>query len=93
LSVRVFKKTVYETNHFNVEKSLLRVNFQQTARLLLLDTFASSDPELTALFRELSTQCPSLFQTMLPRSEYTSLVKRKRMNFRLREIQGIRVPQ
>jgi hypothetical protein len=51
LSVRVFKKIVYQTNHFNVEKSLLlRENFQQTARLLLPDAFASSDPELTVLF-------------------------------------------
>lgn len=48
-------------------------NTRTTVRLLLMKAFQYSDPELTAMFQELYIKCPSLFDTMLPRSEIESL--------------------
>lgn len=67
---RWFKKAVYTTNFSNVEKLLLgRESVRQTARLLLLGAYDKSDPEISRTFRELSVECPSLFDLLLPKSE------------------------
>ena len=67
---RGFKKDVYTTNHSNVERLLLdKVNFRMTIRLLLLGAFDDTETDLTALIRNVQRTCPSLFQTLLPRSE------------------------
>lgn len=61
---------MYTTNHSNVEQALLNhENIQQTARLLLLDSFATSEPTLTRTFKDLREECPTLFERFLPRSE------------------------
>ena len=66
---------MYMTNHSNVERALLtKENVQLTVRLLLMNAFEHSDPELTKLFLELYSECPSLFKMWLPRSEVESLV-------------------
>jgi hypothetical protein len=53
-----------------VERVLLvRENISQTCRLLLLDAFKADEPKLTAMFHEIHHHCPSLFDTILPRSE------------------------
>ncbi|KAK3403030.1 hypothetical protein B0T20DRAFT_449951 [Sordaria brevicollis] len=71
---RYFKRRVYETNYSNVEKVLLmKVNFQQTARLLLLGSFREDDPELTTAMIDLSRQCPTLFDMVLSHSDRSDL--------------------
>jgi hypothetical protein len=61
---------VYNTNHTNIEKALLgRENMQQTVRILLNNGMQDTDAELSAVFQELQEQCPTLFDTLLPRSE------------------------
>jgi hypothetical protein len=51
---RWFKLIVYITNHSNIEKTMLaKENLRQTVRLLLLNAFYHSDPELTESFANL----------------------------------------
>ena len=52
---------------------LAKENMQQSVRLLLLNAFQHSDPELTTMFTELRTECPSLFTSILPRGERRGL--------------------
>ena len=67
---RESKKHVYSTNHSNVERQLLRrQNFQQTIRLILLKSFETSDPGLTALMLDIYQDAPTLFESLLPKSE------------------------
>lgn len=69
-SSRYFKTRVYETNYSNVEKILLmKVNFQETMRLLLQNAFQHDDPELTSEMLALYQQCPTLFNTVLSRTD------------------------
>lgn len=71
---RWFKKIVYNTNFSNVERLLLtRESLQQTIRLILLDAFQNSEPELTATIKDLYSKCPMLFESLLPRSERLEL--------------------
>ena len=61
------------TNHRDVVWALLsRENVAQTIRFLLLSTFRDSHPDITAFMLRLHSDCPSLFQTILPRSERLS---------------------
>jgi hypothetical protein len=61
---------VYFTNHQNVEKALLaRENLQQTVRLILSNAFADRDPGLTKLLQRMHLKIPSLFESLLPKSE------------------------
>lgn len=70
---RWFKKLVYTTNFTNVEKLLLsRESVRQTARLLLLGAYKMSEPEISHTFQELYVECPSLFDSLLPKSEQES---------------------
>ena len=48
---------------------LRKENFRQTLRLTLLGAFSDTEPELTTTLQELYQQCPTLFATLLPRSE------------------------
>ena len=67
---RKFKDEIYSTNHSNVEKALLsRENMRQTCRLILLNAFVGDESVLTQLFKELHQACPTLFESLLPRSE------------------------
>lgn len=71
---RWYKKIIYDTNHRNVERALLqRENVQQTVRLILANAFRRTDRELTELFYELYTECPSIFDPVLPLSERLGL--------------------
>ena len=71
---RYFKKIVYQTNHSNVEKTmLLKENLGQTVRLLLMDGFKQAEPKATQMIKEIHSCCPSLFTTLLPRSEQMQL--------------------
>ena len=61
---------MYETNYSNIEKVLLmKVNFQETMRLLLQNAFQHDDPELTAEMISLYQQCPTLFNKVLSRTD------------------------
>ena len=61
---------MYFTNHQNVEKALLaRENLQQTVRLILSNAFADRDPGLTKLLQRMHLKIPSLFESLLPKSE------------------------
>jgi hypothetical protein len=61
---------VYETNHSNVEKVLLsKVNMQMTTRLLLQNAFYHRDGDLTAQMNRLYGKCPTLFDSVLPRTD------------------------
>lgn len=67
---RWFKKKVYDTNHSGIEKLLLaKANMQMTIRLLLQDAFFHRDPELTMRMHALYNKCPTLFDSVLPRTE------------------------
>jgi len=67
---RWFKKKVYETNHSNVEKLLLaKINMQITIRLILRNGFYHKDGELTVLMNRLYNQCPTMFDSVLPRTD------------------------
>jgi hypothetical protein len=67
---RWFKKKVYETNHSNVEMVLLaKINMQITIRLILQNGFYHRDGELTALMNRLYNQCPTMFDSVLPRTD------------------------
>jgi len=69
-----FKKIVYQTNHRNVEKMLLsHESLQQSLRLILMDAYDSEEPKITSLVKSLYRKCPTLFNTLLPRSEQKSL--------------------
>lgn len=69
---RFFKQVVYNTNHQKVEKELLsKENMRLTLRLILANAFNHDEPQLTAFMNDLYTQCPTLFSTMLPKSEHT----------------------
>jgi hypothetical protein len=72
---RWFKQVVYQTNHRNIERLMLRKeSFRQTLRLLLLGAYTEEEPDTTAIVQELSRSCPSLFETLLPRSEIESQI-------------------
>lgn len=69
-----FKTRVYETNYSNVEKVLLmKVNFQETIRLVLRNAFKHDDPELTAEMLDLYQRCPNLFSKILSRADRNGL--------------------
>ncbi|KAI1485633.1 hypothetical protein F5X96DRAFT_674446 [Biscogniauxia mediterranea] len=71
---RYFKTRVYETNYSNVEKVLLmKLNFQETVRLVLRNAFLHDDPELTQEMMELYHKCPSLFSKVLSRADRNEL--------------------
>lgn len=71
---RWFKLIVYLTNHSKVEKTMLgKENLQQTIRLLLLNAFQHTDPELTESFAGLRDKCPALFASILPCAEQEQL--------------------
>jgi hypothetical protein len=58
---RWFKQVVYQTNHRNIERLMLRKeSFRQTLRLLLLGAYTEEEPDTTAIVQELSRSCPSL---------------------------------
>lgn len=70
---RRFKKWIYSTNYRNLEKDLLmKENLRQTLRLVLANGF-KEDEVATQLVKDIHKACPSLFATILPRSEQTSL--------------------
>ena len=52
---------------------LAKENLQQTVRLILLNAFKMTDPELTAFFKDMKPLCPNFFSTLLPRSEQEAL--------------------
>ncbi|KAI5291982.1 hypothetical protein KEM56_006405, partial [Ascosphaera pollenicola] len=45
------------------------MNFQETIRLVLLNTHEDADPELTAQMAELHRKCPTLFNRTLSHSD------------------------
>jgi hypothetical protein len=66
---------IYFTNHRNPEKDLLsKENLRQTLRLILANAFTDSeaDRKITAVVQDIFARCPSLFSTILPRSELGS---------------------
>ena len=83
---RYFKKIVYYTNHFNIEKTmLLRENLRQTVRLLLLNGFAYTEPKATQLIKNIHQSCSSFFMILLPRSEQM-LLEQNDSDFRMSAI-------
>ena len=71
---RWFKKVVYQTNHINVEKLLLEhERLRQSIRLLLMNTWRADEPQITSVVKDLYRKCPTLFDTLLSRSEQESL--------------------
>ncbi|RYC58953.1 hypothetical protein CHU98_g7247 [Xylaria longipes] len=67
---RWFKDRVFGSNYSNIEHVLLmKMNFQETLRLVLRGAFAYDDPELTAEMAELYQKCPSLFARVLSRAD------------------------
>jgi hypothetical protein len=67
---RQYKKEIYHTNYNHPERDLLnRESFQQTVRLLLLDSFKESDPELTMQIKHLHDICPDVLDSFLSHSE------------------------
>jgi hypothetical protein len=68
---RFFKKAVYTTNHSNIEKALLgRENLQQTVRILLNNGMHENDKDMSLLLQDIQKQCPTLFESILPKSEH-----------------------
>jgi hypothetical protein len=71
---RYFKRRVYETNYSNIEKVLLmKLNFQETIRMILRNAFLVTDPDLTAEIIALYQQCPHLFSRTLNRADRNEL--------------------
>ncbi|KAI1131426.1 hypothetical protein F5Y10DRAFT_262185 [Nemania abortiva] len=67
---RWFKDRVFGSNYSNIEHVLLmKMNFQETLRLVLRGAFAYDDPELTEEMAELYQKCPSLFARVLSRAD------------------------
>lgn len=65
---REFKKWIYSTNYRYLEKDLLtKENLRQTLRFLLADSIGNSIA--IQLVKDLYSQYPALFTTLLPRSE------------------------
>lgn len=71
---RKFKKQIFGTNYRNLEKDLLlKENLRQSLRFLLVGSF--DDKLATTLVKDLYTQCPALFSTLLLYLEAISLTK------------------
>ncbi len=51
----------------------MKINFQETIRLVLRNAFKHDDPELTAEIMDLYRQCPSLFSKVLSRVDRDKL--------------------
>lgn len=69
---RGFKKQIYTTNYRYPEKDLLiKENLRQTLRLILANRF-KEDEVATQLVKDIYSRCPTLFATVLLRSEQTS---------------------
>ena len=67
---RQLKSGILRTNHINPERDLLQqLNFEITLRLIIDGAFDHSYPEVARVFQDLRTNCPGLFDTVLPRSE------------------------
>ena len=65
---------MYETNYSNVEKVLLmKLNFQETLRLVIQNAFNRDDPDLTKEMLELYQDCHSLFSKVLSREDQNEL--------------------
>jgi hypothetical protein len=70
---RAFKKVIYTTNHQRPQRDLLHwENIRQTLRLVLTDSFAN-DAKITDVIKDIYAACPTLFSTLLPRSEQLTL--------------------
>ncbi|KAL9036395.1 MAG: hypothetical protein Q9180_004325 [Flavoplaca navasiana] len=70
---RYFKKVVYQTNHVNVERLLLEhENLRQSVRLLLLDAWPDEE-QVTAVMKDIYRKCPTLFESLVSKSEQDSL--------------------
>lgn len=68
---RGFKKQIYTTNYRHPEKDLLtKENLCQTLRLTLANRF-KEDEVATQLVKDIYSRCPTLFATVLLRSEQT----------------------
>ena len=71
---RWFKRVMYQTNHINVERLLLEhERLRQSIRLILIDTLKADEPQITAVVISLHRNCPTLFDTLLSRSDQQSL--------------------
>src|ERR1700712_858531 len=77
---RYFKKVIYTTNHRNVEMVLLRKeSIRQTLRLLIASGFREDkDAAITQCLQELHLEIPSLFASLLPRSEQEAFKEKGR---------------
>ena len=65
---------VYQTNHINVERLLLEHEcLRQSIRLILMDTWETDEPHITAVVKALYHNCPTLFNTLLSTSDQQSL--------------------
>jgi hypothetical protein len=56
---------------------LLQENVQQTVRLALLNAFKETDSGLTEMLLDLNRRCPTLFDSLLPKSEQESLLEKE----------------
>jgi hypothetical protein len=62
------------TNHSNIEKALLgRENLQQTVRILLNNGMRETDAQMSDLLQYIHQQCPTLLESLLPRSEQETM--------------------
>ncbi|KAI8171048.1 hypothetical protein KHU50_005759 [Colletotrichum sp. SAR 10_65] len=87
---RYFKRRVYETNFREVEKLLLqKVNMQMTMRLLLRNAFFFDDAELTLQMSRLYKSCPTLFDSILPRTDRREMaLPQEEMDFEM-DVEGL----
>ena len=71
-----YKKIIYETNHRNVERILLkRENIQQILRLILLQFFVIFESRITVVLQRIQERCFSLFSSLLSTTQLENLKK------------------
>lgn len=72
---RAFKKWIYTTNYRYLEKDLLiKENLRITLRFALANSFKEEGNKVaTQLVKDIYTSCPTLFATLLLRSEQAGL--------------------
>lgn len=71
---RAFKKQIYTTNYRYLEKDLLtKESLRQTLRFILNNAYRHDKPTATTLIKTVSLYCPTLFYSILSKSEQINL--------------------
>lgn len=89
---REIKRIVYNTNKQNAERNLLqKLDLKMTTQLIFQDGFSKTKLVLTRQMKEITNNCPSLFNRLLPRADQSDMLNNREANVGSIDIEAIAI--